>query len=350
MRLAQRLLEGVLVNRFAYDEQLSSIPEVVRGIVKRTDIPALDPNRTIIFAGIGTSLHAARVASDWVAALTEGRHRALAVDAHDLGTGITPLRPDDQIVVISHRGTKRFPTASLERARAVGCATVAIVGEAAPEQAADVTLRTSRNETAGTFSVSYQASLAMLARLVAATYPLEAADFAAALCGLPDALSATLAIPIDSNLVAELSRATPILISGFGPDLVTAQEAALKIKEGAWLWTEAMSPEFALHGTPASYNADMSAIVMMPTHEDGGRSAELVEVLRALGLRFVATCGDTQGDLRFAVPPHPLLRPFLAILPFHGLTAELARVLGADPDTLHGNRQPWKRIMTGLRL
>lgn len=322
------------MNRFAYDKQLSSIPEVVRGIVKRTDVPALDPNRTITVAGIGTSLHAARVASDWVVMLTKGRHRALAVDAHDLGTGITPLRPDDQIVVISHRGTKRFPTASLERACAVGCATVAIVGETAPEQAADVTLRTSRNETAGTFSVSYQASLAMLARLVAATYPLEAADFAAALCGLPDALSATLAIPIDSNLVAELSRATPILISGFGPDLVTAQEAALKIKEGAWLWTEAMSPEFALHRTLASYRADMSAIVMMP----------------ALGIRFVATCGDSHGDLRFAAPPHPLLRPFLAILPFHRVTAELARVLGTDPDTLHGNREPWKRIMTGLCL
>jgi glutamine---fructose-6-phosphate transaminase (isomerizing) len=338
------------VTRFAYDDQLASIPAVVRGIIERTDIPALDPACPIVFTGIGTSLHAARVAADWVGVLTQGRVRALSVDAHDLGAGVTPLRPDDQVVVISHRGTKRYPNASLTRARALGCHTMAIVGESAPQQDADVTLRTSRNETSGTFSVSYQAALAILARVVAATFKTEAAEFAAALPRLPDALAATLAVPIDGELVTALSGATPILISGFGPDLVTAREAALKIKEGAWLWTEAVSPEFALHGTPASYHSDMSAIVMLPALDDGGRSRELVEVLRTLGLCSVVTCGENKADLGFALPPHPLLRPFLAILPFHRLTAELARVLGTDPDTLHGHREPWKTVMTELRL
>jgi fructoselysine-6-P-deglycase FrlB-like protein len=69
-------------------------------------------------------------------------------------------------------------------------------------------------------------------------------------------------------------------------------------------------------------------------------------------LKTVATCGtiDTGADLPFAAPPHPLLRPFVAILPFHGLTAELARARGSDPDTLHGHRSPWQAVMTGLPL
>lgn len=336
--------------RFAYDDQLASIPAVVHEIIERTNIPSLDPARPIVFSGIGTSLHAARVAADWISVLTKGQVRALAVDAHDLGAGVTQLRPDDQVVVISHRGTKRYPTASLKRARSLGCRTMAVVGDDAPEQDADVTLRTSRNETAGTFSVSYQASLTVLARVVAATFASAAKEFSAALPELPNALAATLAMPIEKNLVAAFADATPIIITGFGPDLVTAQEAALKIKEGAWLWTEAMSPEFALHGTPASYHAGMSAIVMLPALDDGGRSAELVDILRTLKLRTVVTCGEGCGDLGFAAPPHPLLRSLLAILPFHRLTAELARVLGTDPDTLHGHREPWESVMTGLRL
>lgn len=335
---------------FAYDEQLAAIPSVVEAILNKPDYPALDGARSIIFSGIGTSLHAARVAADWVASLTQGRVRAMAVDAHDLGSGVVPLLPSDQVVVISHRGTKMFPTRSLVRATSLGCDTIAVVGDTAPTQSAKVTVTTCANETAGTFSVSYQATLAALAKIVAATFPTEASAIGEALANLPAALAGTLAIPIDERWTRSFATHAPIIISGFGPDLPTAQEAALKIKEGAWLWTEAMSPEFAIHGTPASYNTSMSAIVLVPEVNDGGRSALLVNVLKQLGLANVATCGANGADLGFVSPPHPLLRPFVAILPFHMLTAELARVRDTDPDTLHGNREPWRTVMTGVRL
>ena len=338
--------------RFAYDDQLQSMPSVVDDIIHRTDWPALDPERPMLFAGIGTSLHAARVAADWVTQLTQGRVRALGLDAHDLGTGAFPLRPNDQVVVISHRGKKIYPNASLKRARALGCRTISIVGETAPEQEADVTIRTCANETAGTFSVSYLASLAALAKIIAATFPTEAAAFGAGLAKLPDAIAASLKLTPRPELISAFAHQTPILITGFASDLATAQEAALKIKEGAWLWTEAMSPEFAIHGTPASFHSGMSAIVMLPAIDDGGRSELLIDILMRLGLKTVATCGllEADADLPFASPPHPLLRPFLSILPFHLLTAELAGLLGTDPDTLHGHREPWKAIMGGLTL
>ncbi len=335
---------------FAYDAQLAAIPETVARLAARSDYPALDPENAIIFCGIGTSLHAARIAADWVTRLTSGQVRPLAVDAHDIGAGASPLLATDQLVVISHRGTKLFPTAALARAKALGCLTIAVVGKAAPQQVADTTVRTCPNESAGTFSVSYQASLAALAKIIAATFRGEADGFATALTQLPSALAATLRMQPEPALVEALAVQTPILISGFGPDLTTAQEAALKIKEGAWLWTEAMSPEFAIHGTPASYGPQMSAIVMLPDLDDGGRSLLLANVLRQLGMKTVATCGVEGADLSFASPPHALLRPFLAILPFHMLTAELARLRGTDPDTLHGNREPWKTVMTQLRL
>ena len=338
--------------RFAFDDQLQSMPSVVAEIVGRTEWPALDPDRPILFSGIGTSLHAAKVAADWVTQLTSGRVRAFGVDAHDLGAGAIPLRTDDQVVVISHRGRKVYPSASLRRARSLGCRTISIVGAAAPEQEANYTIRTCANETAGTFSVSYLASLAALAKIIVASFPAEAAQFGAGLAKLPDAIATSLKLKPNPDLVLAFAKQTPILITGFASDLPTAQEAALKIKEGAWLWTEAMSPEFAIHGTPASYHADMSAIVMLPGIDDGGRSELLIDILKRLGLKRVATCGIAEAgpDVPFASPPHPLLRPFVSILPFHLLTAELARLLKTDPDTLHGHREPWKAIMGGLTL
>jgi glutamine---fructose-6-phosphate transaminase (isomerizing) len=343
-------LKVILVSILAYDAQLAAIPDVVAGLIARSDYPALDSRKAIIFAGIGTSLHAARVAAEWVTQITDGVVRAFAIDAHDLGTGSAPLRPSDQVVVISHRGKKIFPLASLKRAQALGCKTISIVGDGAPEQPADVTLRVCANEIAGTFSVSYQASLAALAKIIIATFPVETSAFAHALPSLPKSLASTLTMVPTKAWPERFAAASPIIISGFGPDLVTAQEAALKIKEGAWLWTEAMSPEFALHGTPVSYTSQMSAIIMLPTRDDGGRSLELLGIFKRIGMKAVATCGEGSADLPFAAPVHPFLRPFLAILPFHMLTAELARLRGTDPDTLHGHREPWKSILTELKL
>jgi glutamine---fructose-6-phosphate transaminase (isomerizing) len=340
------------VKPLAYADQLASMPQVVAALLRNTDAPALDPSRPLIFSGIGTSLHAARIAANWVAQLTEGRVRAHAVDAHDIGCGLYPLTPHDQLVVISHRGKKTYPNASLRHARGLGCSTVAIVGQGAPAQDADVTLRTCANETAGTFSVSYLASLTVLAQVVAKCFPVESSELQLGLSRLPDSIEASLSVEIGRHWVDGFSTGGPILISGFGWDLPTAQEAALKIKEGAWRWTEAMSPEFALHGTPASFEPNMSGIVMLPADNDGGRSRELLGLMKNLGMRTVATCGSVteSSDLAFAEPPHPLLRPLVSIVPFHLLTLALARKLDTDPDTLHGHRQPWQALMTSLTL
>ncbi len=337
---------------FAYDQQLQTMSDVVMGLIQHTEAPSLNPHRPIIFSGIGTSLHAAKVAADWVNQLSNGQIRAFAADAHDVGTGAFLLTAQDQLIVISHRGKKIYPNAALARARELGSFSISIVGLTAPEQSADVTLRTCANETAGTFSVSYLASLAVLAKIVVKLFPNVSAAFAAGFALLPAAISRTLNMKPDEKWVHSFAKHTPILITGFGSDLPTAQEAALKIKEGAWLWTEAMSPEFAIHGTPASFHAEMSSIVMLPAQNDGGRTLVLIDILKKLQLKTIASCGveGSGADLNFAHPPHALLRPFLSILPFHMLTVELARHLGTDPDTLHGHREPWKSIMTELKL
>lgn len=334
---------------FNLDRQIASEPRVVREVLDAVEFPRLDPARPIVLTGIGTSLHAARVASEWISRLSNGDVRPHALDAHDVGT-TAALTARDQVVVISHRGWKTFPNAALARARAAGAATIAVVGREAPDQAADHTVRTCANETAGTFSVSYLASLAALGRLAEQFDADGRAGFAAGLEALPDAVEETIALGHVEHAARTLQTASTILIVGFGRDLPTAHEAALKIKEGAWQWTEGMSPEFALHGTPAGYQPGMAAILIEPGEDDGGRTALLRRVLDQLALGAVLTSGEGHdSQLPFAAP-HPLLRPVTGIVPFQRLTAELARLRNTDPDTMHGGREPWQTIMTRLQL
>lgn len=330
------------------DSQIASSPEVLAEILSNTEAPRLDPARPIIFTGIGTSLHAARVAAGWISVLTGGEVRPLAIDAHDMGT-TTPLTRADQVVVISHRGNKIFPRAALERAGKAGASTISIVGREARWQPADYTLRTCENETAGTFTVSYLSSLAVLATIATQFDRSTAHTFSRSVELLPEAVAQTLTMGNPAGAAQVLAAAETLLIVGFEQDLPTAQEAALKIKEGAWMWTEAMSPEFALHGTPAGFWPGMAAVVIKPGQPDGGRTDLLCTALERLGNTVVPVVEGGTNDATLAFcSPHPLLRPVAGIVALQLLTAELARLRGTDPDTMHGNREPWKTVMTEL--
>jgi glutamine---fructose-6-phosphate transaminase (isomerizing) len=70
---------------FAYDQQLDSMPGVIADLMNLADCPGLNPHRPIIFAGIGTSLHAAKVAADWVEKFALGqRMRMMLAQVHFL--------------------------------------------------------------------------------------------------------------------------------------------------------------------------------------------------------------------------------------------------------------------------
>ena len=332
--------------RFNLDGQIAAQPEVVAGLLTRP-APSLDERRPIVFTGVGTSLHAARVAAAWAWLVTGGRIRAAAVDAHHLAL-CYPLTAADQVVAISHRGYKRYPRAALVKARAAGAATIAVIGADAPEQDADVSVRTCPNETASTFTVSYLASLAALATMAATLGGPGQERFTAALREVPVALERTLAVAAPAEIAAACSDHEPLLVVGFDLDAITAAEAALKIKEGARLWAEAMSTEFSLHGTPAAFRAGMNVIVIIPGNDDQGRTSTLRTLLGQLGAR-VWTCGDRDEQLRFA-SSDPWMRPFTSIVPLQRLTAELARCRNTDPDTLHGGAEPWHSVMTALEL
>lgn len=335
------------MEHFAFDGQIASQADAVREVLARIEVPRLDPARPVIFAGTGTSLHACRVAAYWTAELSAGRIRPAALETHEYALR-GAIRPEDQLVVVSHRGTKRFPHQLFERARAAGARTIGVSGFGAKEPGGDIVLRTCADERASTHTVSYLAALAVLGRLVAKLVGTDAADFDAGLGDVPRAIAATLAEPAPVEVLPRLINRAPLFLTGFGIDELSAQEAALKIKEGAYLWAEAMSVELALHGTPAVFEPRMAAILIVPDLDDGGRTRSLRDMLHALGVE-VLTVGTEGADLPFA-PVDYLLRPFASIVPLQRLVAELARRRGSNPDTTRADIEPWASAIARVRL
>ncbi|TAM76261.1 SIS domain-containing protein [bacterium] len=336
------------MNHFAFDDQIASQTEAVRDVLKSSDLPRLDPKRPVIFAGIGTSLHACKIAGYWAAELSGGRIRPAFVETHDYALR-GAIDTEDQIVVVSHRGTKRFPQHLFERAKKAGALTIAVTGHGAQNPGGDIVLRTCADERASTHTVSYTTALATLARLVAKLVggP-TAADFEAAVNEIPAAIAETLAKPAPVDVVPRLINKEPIFLTGFGIDALSVLEAALKIKEGAYLWAEAMSIELALHGTPAVFEPRHAAIVAVPDEDDGGRTEAFLTMLKDLNIQAI-TLGAGDYDLPFAKVDY-LLRPFVSIIPLQRLVAELARRRGSNPDTTRSEVEPYKSAIKRVRL
>lgn len=330
---------------FAAEAHVLQQPEVIAGLLDQ-GVPALDPLRPIVFTGIGTSLHACRVAAAWTRLVTGGKVRPAAVDAHDLALG-EEVTAADQVVVVSHRGTKRYPNEVLAGARAAGAVTVAVTGRGAHEPAADIVVRTCAQEQASTHTVSYTAALTVLGRIVAATY--GSTVLADALAAAPEAVRATLDHEVPERAVKALVRAEPAIVTGTGMDAITAAEAALKIKEGTYRWAEGMHTEFALHGTPAVFAPSNTAFLIESSTVDGGRTADLRRLLDRIGVPVLSVGVGPDADLLFTAP-NPLVRPLVSVVPFQRLVLLAAAVLGANPDLTHAETEPWAGAIADVRL
>ena len=272
----------------AQPEWLSGVPGRVRDL--------RFPSGRIVFTGCGTSFHAAQTGGPAVQALE-------AV--------LAP--PDaDVLVVVSHEGTTAL---SLEAARAFEGPVWAVT--AAPESvlaelAAEIVVTTPEIEKSWCHTVSYTCAVAALAVL-------RGDDVS----GLPDQVKDVLGA--DRLAASDHER---FVIIGAGRDWPTAQEAALKLREGAFVAAEAHHTEQILHGHLAAIDEAVRAFVLLGE----GRAAERAhDVERAL------------GELGVDTTVLPTRHPVVDIVPFQLLTIALAERRGVDPDRIRRDDERWAR-------
>jgi len=253
------------------------------------------PAGRVAHVGCGTSFHAAQTGG-W------------GIDALEAA-----LRPPDAdvLVCVSHEAATPL---TLEAARAFPGETWLVTGKPDGELAQvcnEVVVATPAVEESYCHTASYTAAVAALAAL-------RGEDVS----WLPDAVAAVLA----GSRIA-VSDHERWLFAGAGRDWPTAQEAALKLREGAHLQAEAHHLEELLHGHLAAVDERVRCFVLKGEGRVAARAADAVRALEALGC-----------DVALVPTRHPVVD----VIPFQLLTLDLAELRGVDPDLIRRDDPRWK--------
>src|SRR5579863_6864228 len=172
-------------------------PQAMRSLLDDWDGPSqaaqlLSQAGRILLAGIGTSFHAATV-GEYL--LRYAGIDAWALRSFEFVHYPRPLRADDGVIVVSHRGSKLHGNLALQRAIASGVRTVGITGQNSKMQDAQITLETVEQDPSSTHSISYVGALTRLAQIAArlAQHNGQAQHLEQGLAQLPSLMEQTLA-------------------------------------------------------------------------------------------------------------------------------------------------------------
>jgi glucosamine--fructose-6-phosphate aminotransferase (isomerizing) len=282
--------------------------------------------RRVILVGTGTSQHAAELGAMMLErAGADARWSAAATWAR----WSTGPKHGDVLLVITHTGQTGYAAQARAEALARGVPVVSITGTGAGWPEAITTVAPEESET---YTVSYTAALAVLARL-AHLVARAGEDFPAgarADGSEGDVLQAAAEIRVAYSAPATQDVPVParsLGIVGCGPWGVTAREAALKMREGARMLAEGFDAERFLHGNAVPFGAADGILLLQPEADQDGLTAAVGEAAARAGIPVSVVSLPDSG-----------LSPLLAQLPMtvhlQLLAERFAGLRGQDPDTV----------------
>jgi len=267
-------------------------PDWLRAVPRDRRLPE---GARVVLTGCGTSFHAAQTGG-----------RAL----QSLEAVLSPPEAD-LMVCVSHEGTTRMTIEAAEAFFGPKWLVTGVADSPLAELADEVLIVTPEVEQSWCHTASYTCAVAAIAAL-------RGED----ILWLPGAVEAALTVS------EPVPRQSKILVAGAGRDWPTAQEAVLKLREGAWISAGAHETEQLLHGHLAAVDESVRAYVLEGEGRAAERARDAVAALEALG------CETTLVETR---------HPAVDIVRFQLLTLAIAESRGIDPDRLHRDHEPWAR-------
>jgi glucosamine--fructose-6-phosphate aminotransferase (isomerizing) len=258
-------------------------PEWLRQVPTSKELPA---GARVVFTGCGTSFHAAQTGG-W------------AVDA--LEAVLTPPLADIMVCVSHEGGTPLTMEAEQAFGGDVWLVTANSESELA-QRADEVIVAAPEIERSWCHTASYTCA-------VAAIDALNGEEIA----WLPNAVEKALLQDVQPF---EQER---VIIAGAGRDWPTAQEAALKLREGAWVDASAYQTEELMHGHLAAVDEHVRVFVLEGERRAEERAHDAVAQLEKLGCEVTLV---------------PTSHPVVDIVRFHLLTLAVAAARGIDPDPI----------------
>ena len=274
----------------------------------------------IFLAGTGTSFHGA-LAGQFI--LRSAGLDAWAVRAFELANYPPALRKDDGLILLSHRGSKRFSRDSLESFSRDSDRWIAITGEGASLEGEGV-VRTVPQEKSPVHTASHTSAMLRISQIAAA---LGRPAWHKRLADLPRMVQE--AVDRGDRVAADVDRTEfrPVThFVGGGPARATAYEGALKLREASHLVSaEGHDVEGILHGPLVSIQAGNTVVLVAQPGPSFGRIQELESALREIGATVLSYGPDSDLD--------EVLTPMVNVVPLQWLAYHVSRKLGVDADS-----------------
>ncbi len=288
--------------------------------------------RLVVTVARGSSDHAATYAKYLIETMTGVPVASFAPSISSVYRAPTHLS-GALCLAISQSGRSPDIVAAARNARDGGALVVALVNDDASPLAAaahHVLPLRAAPETAVAATKSYLASLAMIARIVAAWT--GDAELTARLATLPEAMQQAWALDWSAaGPRADVARSRFVIARGLG--LAVAAEAALKLKETCRVHAEAYSAAEVLHG-PAAIVGPGFPVLALAQDDDTAASVSATALrLARMGARVIIVGAGAEGCTELpSIPGDPRLQPILLAQSFYRLVNRWAVAAGQDPD------------------
>ena len=345
-------------------------PDIIRDVLRREADNArqaadlLAGARTVYLTGTGTSSHAAIV--------TEYLYRSFGLDAEartafDFANYGPKPHSGDVVVVISHRGAKTYGNRVLDIAKSAGARMIGVTGLDSPMAMPEVIFHTSPQEKSSTHTMSYTGNLTAL-WMAGFAYAEQSGGRPHPWRPLFEKMPEMIGEIVQRDHVLQpvaqaMAHSGRVVFAGAGPNVQTAREGALKVKESSYLTSEGFEIENLLHGGLQPQQPGDAAVVLAPPSTVPERAVDLVRALELLGAAILLVHdesrpfsapvveGDSGSISSFLLPPVPeLLSPMLMVVPLQMLACRAAEIRGTDPDSFRSDDPRFKRINESYTL
>ena len=334
---------------YMYDAVLAQPDAIERVLLAEADAAAelaraAAEADTVHLVGVGTSWHAALVGERLLRSVG-GRPDARAWNSFEFCLDPPSLSERALVILMSHRGTRRYTNHAMALARAQGARTAAITGieSSIGDADADHVVRTSSPERSAAYTVSHSTALTALAMTAARLGEANGVAGADVLAGAVEQLHVLTEWGLATEhavrrLTERVDPAAFFVFAGAGANAATAMEAALKMSEANYARAVGYDLEQFLHGpfVAVDESAVVTLIAVGAAHD---RALEITAAARETGACVVVLAPESDrqalaaADAPIAMPEVPdALTPIVHLGPLQLMAYWLAVRRGVNPD------------------
>ena len=344
------------INEFQYDQEVSSLQGFSHYMLKEIheqaslvrnnlvdnlrNIPDIKKYKNIYIVACGSAYHAGLVGSVliqeyvnkpvYVEIASEFRYKKTFVDENDL------------VILVSQSGETADTLASLRKAREIGATTLGVVnvfGSSIAREADLVLYTNALIEIAVATTKAYTMQMYMLGLIAVKNSDIRYDDVIENYRLLANQIDSILDSDMYKEIANEIYKCKDIFFLGRGIDYYVAMEGNLKLKEIAYIHSEAYPAGELKHGTISLIEKGTPVISVITNNSVKDKILSNIKEVISRGAKSIIVCtsdmkiDQTYYNMIVRVPSNiDVLKPILAIVPLQLIAYEVARLNGCDID------------------